>query len=309
MLVNPDGRQHYDMGNRYIENSGSQLTIGQRTIHELVDVVQQDQLSFPQRSSIAVLDVACGPGNLTVEMKRNLEVSLPNTSINVTGLDYSADSLATLSRLSNGTIRTIVASFFDIPEDSGNFDYVFSNEGLHWQPPSPIASAEIISAFLSGPEREQHEAWALGNFERAIGNIFHHLSNEGTAVLQFGHEGQLQALWNVVRELTQDSAFQKYASQIHFPLFYPTLTHIQEVFNRAGFQHTSIDAFNQDLTETTPQAIRGFFQAFTEPGFARFFDPDALTQFYDQFEQKIQKMDVAAFRKDQWHRTLVVAKK
>ena len=205
----------------------------------------------------------------------------------------------------------VVGSFYDLPSEiaEGSEDLVTSNEGLHWQPPYQMS--EIIYSQLPAGEREQYERQALMNFKLALANIFSSLKEGGIAVLQFGHEGQLQKLWDLVRDTLNEELFRKYKPSVNFPLFYPTVEDIEESLHQAGFtpENISIQSFDQDLTEDTPVAIASFLSAFTRPGFSQFFSQEDLDAFYKKIEERLGAMDLAEFRKGQWHRTLLRLKK
>ncbi|MBT4209431.1 MAG: hypothetical protein HOE19_00710 [Candidatus Komeilibacteria bacterium] len=170
---------------------------------------------------------------------------------------------------------------------------------------------EIIYSHLNPEEREAYETWAKENFKRAVKNIFESLKKDGVAILQFGHEGQLQKLWDLIKDTLEEAQFQAYKSKVNFPLYYPTEEDIKDAFLEAGFTDNNIevDGFNQDLTEETPEQITEFLKAFTRPGFSTFFKPEDLEDFYASIQKRMSETDVDEFRRDQWHRTLIKAKK
>lgn len=298
--------KHFDMSEDYEKNSSSQKTIGQNVIESSSDF---SKLNFENPKELQVLDLACGPGNLTIELKKKLEKTFPNTKINVAGLDYSAGNVELLVKNSNNEIKGIAGSFYDLPIEKNSVNVITSNEGLHWQPPYNMS--EIIYSQLPEAERTKYEIWALENFKVSMRNIFDSLKEGGVAVLQFGHEGQLQKLWDLIRDTLNESQFSKYKSEVNFPLYYPKVEDIQASLENAGFEekNINIESFNQDLTESTPESISGFLQAFSRPGFSHFFSKEDLNAFYNKIEEKLKNMDINDFRKDEWHRTLIKLKK
>lgn len=298
--------KHFHMSKDYEQHSSSQKTIGQTVIESSVKFTKSN---FENPSELEVLDLACGPGNLTIELKKKLEDTFPNAKINITGLDYSKDAIDHLVKNSDSKIKGVVGSFYKLPIKKESMNVITSNEGLHWQPPYEMS--EIIYSQLPQEEKSKYEEWALKNFKDAIENIHSTLKENGIATLQFGHEGQLQKLWDLIRDTLNEEEFKGYKNKVSFPLFYPKLEDVQKILTDIGFktENIQIDSFNQDLTEKTPEAISGFLQAFSRSGFSQFFTGEDLNAFYSKVEEKLKDMDIDEFRKDEWHRTLIKVKK
>lgn len=298
--------KHFHMSKDYEGNSSSQKMIGKQVIESTSLAAK---FNFENPDELQVLDLACGPGNLTVDLKNKLQETFPNTKMDVTGLDYSPDNVELLVKNSNGDISGVVGSFYDLPIKKESINIITSNEGLHWQPPYKMS--EVIYSQLPKEEKEKYESWALENFNKAMQNIFDSLKKDGIAVLQFGHEGQLQKLWDIVKETLEEEQFKNYKSEVNFPLYYPKLESIYNTLLETGFdqKNISIKSFNQDLTESTPESISGFLQAFSRPGFSQFFKKEDLDAFYNRIEEKLRNMNVDDFRKNEWHRTLIELKK
>lgn len=297
--------KHFHMSDKYEKHSSSQKTIGQTTIEE-TNIFAQKNLQGAEK--INALDIACGPGNLTIDLKKELEKTFPESEINLTGLDYSENNVKKLQN-SGENVEGVAGSFYELPIQKESEDVIFSNEGLHWQP--PYETEEIIYTHLSEEEKEKYENWALENFKKSLENIYDSLKEEGVAVLQFGHEGQLQKLWDLIKETLEKNNFTEYKKEINFPLYYPSLDKIQETLNEVGFKDENVEItdFNQDLAEETPEEIAEFLRAFTEPSFKQIFDEKDLEKFYNALRKELENLDIENFRKDQWHRTLIKLKK
>lgn len=170
---------------------------------------------------------------------------------------------------------------------------------------------EIIYAHLNAEQKAAYIQWAMKNFETAIGNINGALSENGVAVVQFGHEGQLEKLWQLIRDILDKPEFAEYKSAMNFPLFYPTLQQIKDTFTSAGFKEDKLEItpFNHDLTEDTPEKITGFLRAFSEPALKNVMDEQTIESFYNEIQSTLANTDINDFRKEAWHRTLVTAKK
>ncbi len=296
---------HFHMDEEYQKHSLSQQEIGGVVRDRLIKFALTN---FHEPDELSAVDLACGPWNLTIQLDEALKKNFATTIINFTGLDYSAHNIKHLIENSGNTITGITGSFYD-PIKECDKNIVTSNEGLHRQPPYEMS--EIIYSQLPWDEKEKYETWALENFLKALTNIYKSLKEGWIAVLQFGHEGQLQKLWELIRDVLNEKQFLKYKSQVNFPLYYPTEENIHNSLRNAGFkdQDIKIEIFNQDLKEDTPESITKFLEAFTRPGFGTFFEPEDLNTFYIEIEKKLQNMDINEFRKDQRHRTLIQAKK
>lgn len=302
---NPSDK-HFHMSDGYERHSESQQTIGKTVIESTADFAK---LTFAEPKELNVLDLACGPGNLTIELKKKLETAFHGTKIKLAGLDYTKENVDRLVEKSGSEIQGIVGSFYKLPAEAKNKDIITSNEGLHWQPPYEMS--EIIYSQLPPEEKERYESWALENFKTAMKNIYESLKEGGIAVLQFGHEGQLQKSWDLIRNTLNEKQFKNYKSKVNYPLYCPTEKNIKDSLLGAGFLdgNIEINGFNQDLTENTPESIAGFFEAVSRPNFSTFFKPDDLDKFYTTIKEKLAKLNIDEFRKDQWHRTLIKAKK
>ena len=99
--------EHFHMSADYKLHSLSQTSIGQIVIESVVDVAKRELGKFEE---LKVLDLACGPGHLTIELKQNLESEFPHTPIELTGLDYTEENINRLVRNSNRDIKGIVGS-------------------------------------------------------------------------------------------------------------------------------------------------------------------------------------------------------
>jgi SAM-dependent methyltransferase len=298
--------KHFHMSDDYELHSSSQKTTGRYVIQHTTEMAKS-QFGNPQR--LRVLDIACGPGNLTIELQHALEESFPDTEIDLAGLDYSEHNVNRLIESSGRTVQGIVGSFYKFPPAIKNEDVIFSNHGLHWQPPYEMS--DIIYMYLGAEEREQYEAQALQNFKTALGNIHGSMKDGAIAVLQFGHEGQIQKLWDLVHEIFDEPPFKKYRHKVNFPVYHPSIENIYSSLKEVGFAEENIDikALIQDLTEDTALAITKFFRGFTGPGISQFFTQNNVEAFYKKIEEKLNDMDLNEFRKGPFRNTLIKLKK
>jgi SAM-dependent methyltransferase len=298
--------KHFHMSEDYEFHSSSQKTIGRFVIQHTTEMAKS-QFGNPQR--LKVLDIACGPGNLTIELLHALEESFPDTKIDLAGLDYSEHNVKRLVESSGRTVEGIVASFYELPPETKNEDIIFSNQGLHWQPPYEMS--DIIYTHLGSEERAQFEVQALQNFKTALRNIHGSMKDGAIAVLQFGHEGHIQKLLDLIHEIFDEPSFKEYRDKVNFPVYHPSVENIYACLKEAGFadENIGIKAFSQDLTEDTAFAITNFFRAFSEPGISQFFTQNNVEAFYKKIEEKLNDIDINEFRKDQLCRTLIKLKK
>lgn len=298
--------KHFHMSEEYEMNSYSQKTIGRTVIQCAIEMAKS---AFKNPETIKALDIACGPGNLTIEFLHALQDAFPDTIIKLAGLDYSEINVKRLIENSKGKIKGIAGSFYKLPVEVNGQNIIISNEGLHWQPPYKMS--KIFYAYLEPPEKERYELFALQNLETVLKNIYHALLNGGIAVLQFGHQGNLRKHWDVIYGTFNEGPFKKYMSEINFPLYHLSTELIYAATLKAGFttDNININAFEQDLTEDTPTAITNLHRAVSQPGYSRVMPPGILEAFYKRLEEKLNDIDMNVFRKNQWQRTLIKLKK
>jgi hypothetical protein len=137
------------------------------------------------------------------------------------------------------------------------------------------------------------------------------MQQNGIAVLQFGHEGQLKNLWGLIYSLFHEAAFKEYATKVNFPVYHPSVENIQSALKKAGFSGrlTEIIAYDEDFSEDSPLTITNFFKAVSQSGFSLFMNSDTLGSFYNKMEEKLENINLKEFRKNQWHRTIIKLKK
>src|SRR5882724_13700957 len=114
--------KHFHMSEDYEFNSSSQKTTGRLVIQHVIELAKS-QFGNPKR--LRVLDIACGPGNLTMELLHALEENFPDTKIDLAGLDYSEHNVRRLVENGGGTVQGIVASFYEFPPAIENEDIIF----------------------------------------------------------------------------------------------------------------------------------------------------------------------------------------
>jgi SAM-dependent methyltransferase len=298
--------KHFHMSDSYESNSSSQKTIGRTVIKCAVEMAKSE---FQNPQKIKALDIACGPGNLTIEFLNALQDAFPDTIIELAGLDYSEQNVKRLIEKSEGRIKGIVGSFYNLPAETKGQHIIISNEGLHWQ--SPFKMSKIFFSYLDAEEKEKCELHALQNLETALKNIYESLQDGGIAVLQFAHEGNMQKHWDVIYSVFNEQPFNEYMNKINVPLCHLSIKQIHNALLKAGFakENININAFEQDLAEDNATAITNLHRAVSQGGYSKVFPSKILEAFYKRVEEKLSSMDINEFRKNQWHRTLIKLKK
>lgn len=298
--------KHFHMGKDYELNSSSQKTIGRTVIQCAIEMAKS---AFKNPESIKALDIACGPGNLTIEFLHALEDTFPGAEIELAGLDYSETNVERLIKNSEGKIKGIAASFYNLPAEAKDMNIIISNEGLHWQ--TPFKMSKIYFSYLDVEEKEKYELHALQNLETALKNIYESLQDGGIAVLQFGHQGSVGKHWDVIYSVFNEEPFNKFMDKINIPLYYLSTEQIYNTLLKAGFTKENIDinAFKQDMPEDNATAITNLHKAVSKEGYSKVMSPNITAAFYKRMEEKLSNMDINEFRKNQWHRTLIKLKK
>ncbi len=298
--------KHFHMSKDYELNSSSQKTIGRTVIQCAIEMAKS---AFKNPETIKALDIACGPGNLTIEFLHALENGFHGAEIDLTGLDYSEQNVNRLIKNSGEKIKGVTGSFYNLSAETKDTNIIISNEGLHWQP--PYKTSKIFYAYLPFAEREKYELFAMQNLENALRSIHESLKPGGIAVLQFGHAGSMKKHWDVIYEVFNKEPFKQYMDKINIPLYYLSIEQIRNALLKAGFtkENININSFTQDLTEDTPAAITNLHRAVSQHGYSQVFNPNLLEAFYKRMEEKLNDKEINSYRKDQWHRTLIKLKK
>ncbi len=298
--------KHFHMSDDYEYHSSSQKRTGRFVIQQTVEMATS-QFKNPQK--LKVLDIACGPGNLTIEFFHALQQSFPDTKIDMAGLDYSEHNVKRLIESSGKTVQGIVGSFYKFPPEIKNEDIIFSNHGLHWQPPYKMS--DIMYMYLGYEERAQFELQALQNFKITMRNIHEAMNDGGIAVLQFGQERQIEKLWDLVHEIFNHSPFKEFKSKVNFPVYHPSVENIYSSLKEAGFAEENINlkTFAEDLEEDTALDVTNFFRGFTEPGIRQFFTQNNVDVFYKKIEYELNNTNINEFRKGLLRSTLIKLKK
>jgi SAM-dependent methyltransferase len=298
--------EHFHMSEDYELNSLSQKITGRYVIQQ---VVQMARSAFENPEKLSVLDIACGPGNLTIELLHALKEGFPNTKIDLAGLDYSEKNVNILVETSRGAVKGIVGSFYEFPSVIGNEDIIFSNHGLHWQPPYEMSN--VMYSYLDSKERAKYETWALKNFKAALVNIYNAMNRGAIAVIQFGREGQIQKLWDLVNKIFDEQPFREYRNKVNFPVYHPSVANMYSSLEESGFAKDTIEinVLAEDLAEDTSSSITRFLRGFTGPGISQFFDQKKVELFYNSIEEKLRRIDINEFRKGLLLTTIIKLKK
>jgi len=297
---------HFHMSSDYEANSSTQKSSGRQVIQTAIEMAR---IHYNKAPVIKALDIACGPGNLTIEFHNALEKNFPGVNIHTIGLDYSEMNIDLLKKNYAEKISGITASFYNLPEETKNSDIIISNEGFHWQP--PYVMSKMMFSYLDKLEKENYERFALQNLQTAFRNVYGSLKSGGIGVFQFGHQGQIKKLWDLVYDIFHEDAFEEYAGKINFPVYHPRVEDILNALITVGFlrENIEINAYPQDLTEESPSAVTAFYRAFSQPGLSQYLPTDILDQFYNRMEERFNNMDMVVFRKDLMHRTFIKVRK
>lgn len=294
---------NFIMAGSYSEASGSQVSIGEKLVQTAVRVL----LESCHTDAVSVIDLACGPGVLTKRLVDELEnKGLDVGSVSV--LDYDA-SMLKQAKQSLPNCHAYEQDFYTPLPDSRTFDIVFSNEGLHW-----IAiDSELIPQLqgdtpplLKASFGKTFQAWGDALLVKSLSNLRRMTKTNGVAVLQFGREGQLDALWNVVEEILVELGVSSAFNGALFPLYYPDETSLFQCVRKSGYTVVEAHCFQEDLSEETAADIVSFFKGFSDPRLREILPSESVDIFYGMMHAKIESIGVQSFRKNQWRRSILV---
>lgn len=317
-------KERFRMSDAYEAHSGSQLSVGARVIQERLPEVIRARFAQSDDSTLqrfSLLDVACGPGVLTADALQVLRtlhggVIPASWSIHVDGRDIDQGILERSRARAQSEQLPIAyhAGDFRQPPAAlrGAYDIVFSNEGLHWMGPLPDTMQTTEAVFyrhLLEAEQVAYAAWAAGQWRETMSGIAKMLRPNGYALLQFGSEGQLGALFTLMEQIFSQPRFQRYKTAIWFPLYYPKSEELTRLVEQGGLRVVAIDRWNEPLAEHTPEGVTQFVRGWTEPFFSAAMTGDYANAFYAVLREHLADQGQQWISRTTWCRTVVIAQK
>jgi SAM-dependent methyltransferase len=302
---------HFTMSEEYSGLSLSQFHIGQTVICRMKEFVagETDGLVGTARTAageISVLDIGCGPGNLTSELLKDLEP----VRADITAIDIDPKAISQAKK-NYGGIRFEVGDLYAPNPNTIKYDYVFSNETLHWMPKLPEAfygSDHIIYYFFEQDLRKQYGEWALSCYRRSFRNIRDYMKKESAAFLQFGLDGQLKEVYRLV-----DRVLREYCPSgtglYKLPLYYPTAPELEELCRETGFDILEMRNIREELSEDSPEEIVGFLKGFMENNLRRILGKEKTAKLFEIIYNELEGMNIQKFSENQWNHTIVVLKR
>jgi SAM-dependent methyltransferase len=292
----------YQMHDSYEAHSLSQQEVGSLIVDQ---VLSQLDCSV---SHLSLLDVGCGPGNLTQYLMQRILAEDANVMLRVGLLDQSADHIAkTTERLQAIPRVTEIQGFPGNMYDASlyhdnQFDVIFSNEAIHWQPFSQASPPYPLDELVTQPYRK----FCVNNLQQLMRHFYRALKPGGSLFLQFNHKGTQMRYWQVWQTIFNTDAFKPYQSTFQFPMYYPLLEEIELALGI--FREVKITPVIMDYAETSTKALVDYTRAFTYDLLTQL--PDVLReQFYVELAREIDHIGIDVFRQNQWHHTMVVAAK
>jgi trans-aconitate 2-methyltransferase len=184
-------------------------------------LIELAQLSAGER----VLDVGCGTGELTRELRR----SCPGVAAAI-GMDADENMIARAREQFSEDADFFVgdARNFEISEP---VDLVFSNAALHWIPPRDA--------------------------DRAVRCISRALRPGGRFVAEFGGKGNVQA---IIRAVAQTLGATEESTN---PWYYPSIAEFSTLLERHGIEVTSAVLFDRSTPlQDGPDGMRNWLRMF-----------------------------------------------
>jgi len=284
----------FTMSDNYAQNSKSQVNIGSRLIKEFDTLIDDGS---------TLLDIGCGPGVLTAQIKERFT----SKNLSVSGMDIDG-AIIKKAYTTYSNIEFFVGSFFDLNSEK-KFDYLFSNEAMHWTPKIPdeyYDEENIIYYFFSDKVKAKYREWGLQNFKKSIEFINSKFTKN--AVLQFGLDMQLHSVYRLINE-TLTELYSGDFKEIKFPLFYPTLDEVESILS--SYPDISIQKCETEsiaLSETSIDEILGFIKGFTHNFLIATLGEKKMEKVYSLLEEKITQ-NIDEMREHQWKHCILVLSK
>jgi len=295
---------NFRMSNDYEKQSLSQFSIGMRVVNVINKIITKESLR-----RIKVLDIGCGPGNLTYALYSTLIKKSPN--LDISAIDFDAEAISKAQKKYED-INFCKANMYQLPEKfSEQFDYVFSNETLHWMPEYFVKenhTNSIVYYFLGDKERKNYSNFALRCYKKSFANIHKALKRNGVAVLQFGMHGQLMPIYELINNIFNEK-LSTHMARYFLPLYYPTGKEIGSICLEEGFEVICTDKVTRSLSETNTTEIISFLKGFMVKSLSNCLDNENINLFFDEMRINISKRDIEAFRNRQWKHVILVLRK
>jgi hypothetical protein len=228
--------------------------------------------------------------------------------IAVSPLGLDQDALG-VSLARKAGLRARRADFRRIPAGlKGLFGVAFSNEALHWTPvpPARFQRAAWFYRFLPAAARASFDRWGEARFAEGLRGAAQLLAPGGAAVLQFGGQGQIQALFEAFDWALAHPCFERYRGRLWYPTYYPNPRSLSRLLARAGLKGVRVRTWSEPLSERSPAETVSFVRAFTERTFLGALRAEDRELFYERLETRLRE---TGLRRIRWQRTLVVARK
>ncbi|MBU9712822.1 class I SAM-dependent methyltransferase [Evansella tamaricis] len=295
---------NFFMDTNYDTKSLSQYSIGKRII-AILESDFADQKKEKQQRATSLLDIGCGPGNLTNEIWKTLR----EYNVTITGMDMDANALKRAA-LKYPNVRFEQSNIY-APTLQGKFDYIFSNEVLHWMPKVPDVfekQEHVLYYFFDEQHQKDYRSWGLGNYRSSWMNIRNFLSFGGKAFLQFGLDGQLKETYQLMNHLIK-SEFPAHCSNIIYPLFYPTMEEVVEMGEELGFRILHQQLIKEDLVERTDEEIYHFIYGFSSNYLNAKLGKENGNKLFHVLKNTLTNMNVEKIRSDAWYHGFFVLEK
>lgn len=293
---------HFTMSRDYSDNSRSQFSIGERVIDVMLGYTGQNR-------EARVLDIGCGPGNLTNTLFRRLNSEGGHFEVSAFDIDRENVELA---RGRYPQLRFEANDIYAYTDyDRTRYDYIFSNETLHWMPKLPLRfynSRNMIYYFFNKTLKTGYRRWALSCCRKSFVNIRRLLKRDGLAFLQFGLDGQLEPMYRVINRLMNEYFYDK-CLDFKLPLYYPTQEEVVRLCEKCGFEIVDMVNIREPLFEKKVKDILYFLKAFLENNLILLMGENDTKQLFRLIEKELTGMDLKEFIKDQWNHVILIIRR
>jgi SAM-dependent methyltransferase len=243
-----------------------------------------------------VVDLGCGPGNVTLALQKIL-----GKGWRVHGVDADRSAVAR-ARKSHPSLSCTVGSIY--VASRRRFDAAFSNEVWHWMPalPASFRREKAIHYYgFSAARRRAYARWALAARESAFRSLYRALKPGGVAALQFGRDGQLEKTYRGLNACVV-GLFPRRAPSIKFPVYYGPGRESSSAARKAGFRVLLRREFVEDLKEKSPKEITAFVRGYAEPRLAAALGRPGAARVLSLFERSLK----AGHGRREWRRLVLV---
>lgn len=291
----------FPMSPGYEQGSLSQKDIGERVARRFGDWLHEQADLYGRPLPQSLLDIGCGPGNLTMNLPEWLRVP----DLAVSGIDIDPEMIAR-ARTRAPRVAFEVGDMYEAARCDRRFDAIFSNEVWHWMPEPParyLQRSEVLYSFFPDGLKNEYSRWGHKQQRRSFTALSRRMAPDGVAVLQFGLNGQLEAVYEMLEQCVRRCVST--SPGLPFHLYYNCEEGIRRLVRRAGLEIVFFETAVEDLAETNPRQFVDFAAGFTRTHLTTVLGEERAEAVLRLLREEASDAGAGAYAERQWRRLVL----